>query len=103
MKEFEYKGQQLPESIKKYFVENPQDYAASYETVVLEADKIEESSFGSVKDIDEEHLFLDPNKLAEMSIADLVRLVNEKFQNIFLFEKRKHLDSEFFYDVNFRG
>ena len=80
VKEFEYKGQQLPKNIKKYFDENPQDYAASYDTVVLEVDEIEESSFGSVKDIDEEHLFLDPNKLSEISIADLFRLVNEKFQ-----------------------
>ncbi len=76
VKEFSYKGQELPKNIKEYFENNPQDYAASYDTVVLEVEEIEESSIGSVKDIDSNSLFLDPNELSEISIADLLNLVN---------------------------
>ena len=76
VKEFSYRGQELPKNIKEYFDKNPQDYAASYDTVVLEVEEIEESSIGSVKDIDENNLFLDPNELSEVSIADLLNLVN---------------------------
>lgn len=76
VKEFSYRGQELPKNIKEYFDKNPQDYAASYDTVVLEVEEIEESSIGSVKDIDENNLFLDPNELSEVSISDLLNLVN---------------------------
>lgn len=76
VKEFSYKGQELPKNIKEYFDKNPQDYAASYDTVVLEVEEIEESSIGSVNDIDSKSLFLDPNELSEISITDLLNLVN---------------------------
>ena len=76
VKEFSYRGQELPKNIKEYFDKNLQDYAASYDTVVLEVEEIEESSIGSVKDIDKNNLFLDPNELSEISIADLLNLVN---------------------------
>ena len=75
MKEYVYDGQELPQNIREYFNGLPQDYAASYDTVVLEVDEIEESLTGSAKDMDASDPFQGPEKLSTISIADLLDLV----------------------------
>ena len=67
VKEYTYSGQELPKNIKEYFENSPQGYASSYDTVVLEVEEIEKSPLGSVKDIDQNDLFLDPNGLSDAS------------------------------------
>ena len=78
VKEYTYSGQELPKNIKEYFDNSPQGYASSYDTVVLEVEEIEKSSVGSVEDIDQNDLFLDPSELSTISIADLLNLVKGK-------------------------
>ena len=75
VKEYSYQGQDLPKNIKKYFENSPQDYAASYDTVVLQVDEIQESSSGSAKDMNQEDSFLGPDELSTISVADLLNLV----------------------------
>lgn len=75
VKAYDYRGQDIPQNIKEYFGNNPQNYTDSYDTVVLEVEEIEKSSLGSVKDIDQKDLFLDPKELYNISITDLLDLV----------------------------
>ena len=78
VKEYAYEGQQLPKNIKEYFGDTMQDYASSYDTVMLEVDEIEESPVGSAKDFDLNDPSLDPKKLSDISIADLLAKVKGK-------------------------
>ncbi len=78
VKEYTYSGQDLPKNIKEYFENSPQGYASSYDTVVLEVEKIQESPLGSVKDTNQKDSFLNPNELSTISIADLLKLVKGK-------------------------
>lgn len=75
VKEYAYEGQRLPENIQKYFESLPEGYAASYDTVVLEVEEIEESPTSSAKKRNQEDSFVDPEGLSEISIADLLSLV----------------------------
>lgn len=75
VKEYTYSGQDLPKNIQEYFGRNPQDYAASYDTVVLEVEEIEESPHGSAKDMNQSGSFLNPHGLSDISVADLLGLV----------------------------
>ena len=75
VKEYSYAGQELPKNIKKYFENQPQPYAASYDTVVLEVEEITESSPGSDKDINQKDFFLTPEELSKINVADLLDLV----------------------------
>ena len=71
----ENSSDELPKNISNYFKNKPQDYASSYDTVVLEVEEIEKSPAGSVKDMDLNDPFLNPEELSEISIADLLALV----------------------------
>ena len=75
VKEYIYAGQDLPKNIKAYFENNPQGYAASYDTVVLEVEEIEKSPSGSAKDMNQNDPFLSPDELSTIKIADLLNLV----------------------------
>ena len=76
VKEYAVKGQDLPANIKAYFKENPEKYAAVYDSVVLEVLEIEESPIGSGKDMNRNGPFLAPNGLSTIKVADLLDLVN---------------------------
>lgn len=80
VKEYTYAGQDLPKNIKAYFENSPQGYAASYDTVVLEVEEIEKSPSGSAKDMNQGDSFLSPERLSKITIADLLKLVNDKYQ-----------------------
>ncbi len=75
VKEYVYSGQDLPKNIKEYFENSPQGYAASYDTVVLEVEEIEENPAGSVKDVAQKEPFLDPDGFLTYKVADLLDLV----------------------------
>ena len=75
VKEYHYKGQELPKNIKAYFDGLPEGYAASYDTVVLEVEEIEKSPSGSAKDMNQEDSFLSPEELSTITVADLLDLV----------------------------
>lgn len=78
VKEYSYTGQEIPRNIQEYFAGHPEDYAAMYDSVVLEVDGIEESPSGSAKDMSHNGPFLNPDELSTIKIADLLDLVNEK-------------------------
>ena len=78
VKEYSYTGQEIPRNIQEYFAGHPEDYAAMYDSVVLEVDGIEESPSGSAKDMSHNGPFLNPDELSTIRIADLLDLVNEK-------------------------
>ncbi len=78
VKEYAYTGQDIPQNIQDYFAGHPEDYAAMYDSVVLEVDGIEESPSGSAKDMSHNGPFLNPDELSTIKIADLLDLVNEK-------------------------
>lgn len=78
VKEYAYTGQDIPQNIQDYFAGHPEDYAAMYDSVVLEVDGIEESPSGSAKDMSHNGPFLNPDELSTIRIADLLDLVNEK-------------------------
>jgi DNA-binding helix-turn-helix protein len=78
VKEYSYTGQEIPRNIQEYFAGHPEDYAAMYDSVVLEVDGIEESPSGSAKDMSHNGPFLNPDELSAIRIADLLDLVNEK-------------------------
>ena len=82
VKEYRYEGQLLPKNIRDYFESNPGDYAASYDTVVLELEEIEESPPGSARDIDD--VAPGPKELSAIKIADLLALVKGKAENMSL-------------------
>ena len=112
VKEYKYSGQDLPQNIKSYFGDSPQDYASSYDTVVLEVDEIEESPIGSVKDMDLDDPFLDPKELSTISIANLLDLVKgdaKKYvpehtkKNVQLSLKKRDDLGDFFADDNDGG
>lgn len=75
VKEYKFVGQELPKNISEYFNNAPQDYASSYDTVILEVEAIEKSPTGSVKDMNLEDSFLNPIELSEISIPELLALV----------------------------
>lgn len=75
VKEYKYVGQDIPKNIKAYFDNNPQGYAAAYDTVVLGVEEIEESPTGSAKDMDQMDPFQGPEELSVISVADLLDLV----------------------------
>lgn len=75
VKEYVYSGQDLPKNIKEYFENSPQGYAASYDTVVLAVEEIEENPSGSVKDLTQKEPFLDPDGFLTYKVADLLDLV----------------------------
>ncbi len=75
VKEYRYSGQELPQNIKNYFKNSPQNYSASYDAVVLEVEEIEKSSSGSAKDMNQKDSFLNPDELSNISVVDLLNLV----------------------------
>lgn len=75
VKEYRYEGQMLPKNIQDYFADNPRDYAASYDTAVLEVDAIEKSSPGSVRGIAERNVDPGPEELSVIKLAELLNLV----------------------------
>ena len=75
VKEYIYAGQDMPKNIKAYFESNPQGYASSYDTVVLEVEEIEKSPSGSAKDMNQDDSFLSPDELSTIKVADLLALV----------------------------
>ena len=75
VKEYKSVGQNIPDNIRAYFRDNPDVYAASYDTVVLEVEEIEESPSGSAIDMNQEDSFHSPNELSTISVADLLGLV----------------------------
>jgi hypothetical protein len=64
-----------PQNISEYFGNSPQDYASSYDTVVLKLEEIEESPTGSAKDMNTDDSFLGPEELSNISIANLLAKV----------------------------
>lgn len=80
VKEYTYSNQRLPKNIKAYFDGKPQDYASSYDTVVLEVEEIERSPLGSVKETNQNDSVLNPNGLLIIKVADLLNLVNSSVQ-----------------------
>ena len=80
VKEYRYSGQEIPKNIKEYFENLPQGYASTYDTVVLAVEEIEKAPSGSVKDMNQQDSFLDPEELSVISIADLLNLVKGKAQ-----------------------
>ncbi len=76
VKEYAYSGQEIPRNIESYFENSPKDYAALYDTVVLEIEEIEEGPSGSVKDMNQNDSFLDPGRPSTTKIPDLLNLVN---------------------------
>ena len=98
VKEYVYSGQDLPSNIKEYFENSPQGYAASYDTVVLAVEEIEESPAGSGKDMAQKEPFLTPDGLLTYKVADLIELVkgdSEKYlpqYSLSVENKQKQLD-----------
>ena len=68
VKEYSYTGQEIPRNIQEYFAGHPEDYAAMYDSVVLEVDGIEESPSGSAKDMSHNGPFLNPDELSTIKI-----------------------------------
>lgn len=95
VKEYNYVGQLLPKNIRDYFDSNPRDYAASYDTVVLEVEEIEKSPSGSVRDIMENDVAPDPEELSTIKVADLLSLVNGKYEKYV----PKFSDRDYSYDA----
>lgn len=80
VKEYDYRGQDIPKNIKAYFDNNPHGYASSYDTVVLEVQDIEKSPSGSAKDVNQNDSFLSPDELSTIMVADLLDLVNGEYE-----------------------
>lgn len=80
VKEYNYAGQDLPKNIKAYFDSNPQGYASSYDTVVLEVQEIEKSPSGSAKDMNQKDSFLSPDELSTIKVADLLGRVKGEYE-----------------------
>ncbi len=74
-KEYRYNGQDIPKNIKEYFDGKSQDFASSYDTVVLEIDEIEESPTGSAMRPNQSDSSHSPDELSTISIHDLLDLV----------------------------
>ncbi len=80
VKEYQYNGQEIPKNIKEYFDGMPEGYASSYDTVVLEVEKIEESPIGSAIRTSKDNLPHSPTELSTISISDLLNLVKKDYQ-----------------------
>lgn len=65
----------------RFILNSPQGYASSYDTVVLEVEKKEESPIGTVKDMNQNDSFLDPKGPSAISITHLLKLVKHRFKN----------------------
>ena len=74
VKEYTYSGQSIPQNIRNYFKNHPQDYSATYDTIVLEVEGMKKSPIGSVKNVNE-FTRLNPTELSDISIAELLALV----------------------------
>lgn len=81
VKSFDYTGQQIPANIQEYFDNNPEAYDALYDLAVLELDNIEEDLSGSAKSLTANAASIQgPDGSLTISVADLIRLVNNKYQ-----------------------
>ncbi len=75
VKEYSYSGQDLPQNIRNYFADKTQNYASTYDTVVLEVQEIDESPTGSARGKDISVSSQGPEGLSTIKIADLLNLV----------------------------
>lgn len=78
VKEYRYEGQLLPKNIRAYFDNNPEDFASTYDTVVLEVEEIKEDTSGSAGDITSSDIAPGPNMSSTIKVADLLDLVKGK-------------------------
>ena len=75
VKEYRNDGQKIPENVAEYFKGNPNEYASSYDTVVLTVENIEGIP-GSAHSMTEESAEKKrPSKPSEIMVADLLNLV----------------------------
>ena len=80
IKEYRYEGQRLPKNIAAFFQKMPRDYSSAYDTRVLYVDTIEEGLPSSVKDRNNKASALNPDRPSEISVTDLLGLVNTDYQ-----------------------
>ncbi len=75
VKEYLYHGQDLPKNIRDYFAGIPENFASSYDTVVLEVEEIEKSPIGSAMHTNRNGSAHSPTELSTIKVADLLGLV----------------------------
>ena len=70
----------MPKNIAAFFHKMPRDYTSSYDTRVLYVEGIEEGLPSSVKDRNNKASALNPDRPSEISVTDLLGLVNVDYQ-----------------------
>lgn len=78
VKEYSYEGQRLPANIEAYFQGLPQEYASTYDAVVLQVEEIEKSPSGSARGVNQNDPLPGPDGLSRITVAELLDLVKGK-------------------------